>query len=127
MINFNKYKTKRVWYPYNYRCNQGELKLFGGFEVYEDKKGSLYFKERDKHLNNPKVMKSDDLKKSSVDIRFLWFLTREELRLFMEERKKDFYSPSKIKEMTKKRKIQRLNRENIPGNVVLIAGIEGDD
>lgn len=127
MIYFNKYKVKVVWRLYNYERNQGEFELFGGFEIYIEKEGSLFFKERNKHLKNPKVIKSCDLKKSSEGIKFLWFLTREELRLFMEEKKKDFYSLSKIKEMVRKRRIKRFNQENIPENLILIAGTEGDD
>ena len=114
---------------YNYQWNQEEFELFGGFEVYMymEKIDTLCFKERERYLETPKVIKSADLKKSSEGIKFLWFLTREELRLFMEERKKDFYSPLKIKEMIRKRKIHRLNQENIPRNVVLIAGTEEND
>ena len=128
MIYFNKYKVKRVWRLYNYQLNQEEFELFGGFEIYMEGDGSLRFKERDKYLKNPKVMKSDDLKKISGGISFLWFFTREELRLFMKENKKNFYSLSKTKEMIRKRKIQRfINQGNIPDNVIFISGIEGDD
>jgi hypothetical protein len=114
---------------YNYQWNQEEFELFGGFEVYMymEKIDTLCFKERERYLETPKVIKSADLKKSSEGIKFLWFLTREELRLFMEERKKDLYSSSKIKEMVKKRKIQRVTL-GLPKNVIFyLSETERDD
>jgi hypothetical protein len=130
MIDFNKYSVRRVWNLVIYEEKKfSEIDVYGGFEIYRTENGSLCFKEREKYLEKSKTFKYEEITKNKKGLRFLWFISKEELRLFRKEHGKDFYSAEKIKEMLKNKKIGKLcnNDVDLPSNIVFKVGEENND